>query len=646
MQMGTPQTRRPSFFKVMIGDFTKKLRIPVDFIENFNGIVPVESILRSPSGRCWSINVKRVEENLFFRKGWPDFVRDHSLEFGDFLVMKYIGNSQFDVKIYGKNGCEKELPSTNEDIEKPIPLKNNEQGQTTKRKFTKLQTEVEHKFHEENRERDSVGSDKKICGSCKCVEPERRTAIANERTGTPEASCSIKTERPFFISTWMKKKKYELEIPKKFIREVGEELSDFVVLKDPAGRFWSVGLRKADGRVWFEKGWEEFTGHQSITDQHILRFSYGGNSLFYVFIVNTSAPEMEHLNGSGHKVVLAAPPFQTPVDSGKEIIDRNADDQIMKSRYEPTLAQDPLQVSEQSKEKNKDKSTYKRSRSMSPPKRPYKKTSSEDQGKKRDISDVDDSNQAKKKSENLTADFRNEGISTHSHNPMQTSSNKTYGEKEIHVTNMDRSQSSVSSGRDVGMQLNAGELMKSSTSDVRKREHSSSKVSSPCQGNERTQSNVHESVVKEEETSEPPVAKKSSYSWSLRTQGNERANQVSKAFKSKHPFFTVVLRDSYLSKGYMHIPNSFARRYMTKGIKSITLRGLDKKKWSVGYCVRGSATQLSSGWTNFTREMDLEEGDVCVFELIEKNKVELKVSIFRDIKDVLTEIWPIKKNAS
>nr|XP_009780955.1 PREDICTED: uncharacterized protein LOC104229923 isoform X2 [Nicotiana sylvestris] len=36
--------------------------------------------------------------------GWPDFVRNNNLEFGEFLTFSYAENSLFYVKIYGING--------------------------------------------------------------------------------------------------------------------------------------------------------------------------------------------------------------------------------------------------------------------------------------------------------------------------------------------------------------------------------------------------------------------------------------------------------------------------------------------------------------------------------------------------------------
>lgn len=44
----------------------------------------------------------------------------NSLEFGDFLVFYYCGNAQFYVKIYGKNGCPKEVSKPTREIDRCI----------------------------------------------------------------------------------------------------------------------------------------------------------------------------------------------------------------------------------------------------------------------------------------------------------------------------------------------------------------------------------------------------------------------------------------------------------------------------------------------------------------------------------------------
>ncbi|KAJ4962327.1 hypothetical protein NE237_022266 [Protea cynaroides] len=83
-------------------------------------------------------------------------------------------------------------------------------------------------------------------------------------------------------------------IPRKFIRELRDELADIVVLKVPSGKVWSIGLRKSDGKVWFDKGWQEFAESNSILENYFLVFRYDGHSNFYVTIFDTTACEIEY----------------------------------------------------------------------------------------------------------------------------------------------------------------------------------------------------------------------------------------------------------------------------------------------------------------------------------------------------------------
>uniref|UniRef100_A0A5B7BYF2 TF-B3 domain-containing protein n=1 Tax=Davidia involucrata TaxID=16924 RepID=A0A5B7BYF2_DAVIN len=115
-----PGSRRPSFFKVLIGDFTEQLRIPSAFVKHFNGVVLHKCMLWNPAKRAWHVAMKKVDNNLFFQKGWGSFVQDNSLETGDFLLFRYAGNSKFYVKMYGKNCCEKDVTEATMKSNEPI----------------------------------------------------------------------------------------------------------------------------------------------------------------------------------------------------------------------------------------------------------------------------------------------------------------------------------------------------------------------------------------------------------------------------------------------------------------------------------------------------------------------------------------------
>lgn len=45
---------------------------------------------------------------MYFEHGWEEFVNDHFIEAGDFLVFRYDDRSQFSVVVFSPTACEKE----------------------------------------------------------------------------------------------------------------------------------------------------------------------------------------------------------------------------------------------------------------------------------------------------------------------------------------------------------------------------------------------------------------------------------------------------------------------------------------------------------------------------------------------------------
>ncbi|PRQ31215.1 putative transcription factor B3-Domain family [Rosa chinensis] len=67
-------------------------------------------MLICPSGKCWNVELERTENGLFFHNdGWQTFVKDHLLQVGDFLVFRYDGESNFEVTLYDRTCCEKDV---------------------------------------------------------------------------------------------------------------------------------------------------------------------------------------------------------------------------------------------------------------------------------------------------------------------------------------------------------------------------------------------------------------------------------------------------------------------------------------------------------------------------------------------------------
>uniref|UniRef100_A0A1S3C6V0 TF-B3 domain-containing protein n=2 Tax=Cucumis melo TaxID=3656 RepID=A0A1S3C6V0_CUCME len=107
-------------------------------------------------------------------------------------------------------------------------------------------------------------------------------------------------------------------------------------------------------------------------------------------------------------------------------------------------------------------------------------------------------------------------------------------------------------------------------------------------------------------------------------------------FKSRrnNPSFMVTMRPSYIQTGnYLSLPRRFGERYIKESV-DVKLEVGDGRSWRVWCGVRWAftrrRTELKGGWKRFAVDNELKEGDICVFELMEKNDAVLfKVAIFR-----------------
>ncbi|KAM7259419.1 hypothetical protein ACFE04_015160 [Oxalis oulophora] len=128
-------------------------------------------------------------------------------------------------------------------------------------------------------------------------------------------------------------------MPKEFVRDHGDSLSDPVFLEDPAGETWSVKLTNHNGDLWLEDGWKEFADHYSLGFGHLVIFKYEGNSLFKVVIFEQNASEISYpLPGPAHSG--ESDETETDERKGKEINTTRP-----QTRYQTTKASTTLSSS-------------------------------------------------------------------------------------------------------------------------------------------------------------------------------------------------------------------------------------------------------------------------------------------------------------
>ncbi|TVU17804.1 hypothetical protein EJB05_33861, partial [Eragrostis curvula] len=95
------------FFKVSTPhQFGERLKIPQSFCKYLKEEPNQPVSLKGPSGNTWQVMLTSVEEGLGFTQGWKEFVGDHSLKEGHFLMFTYDGHSEFSVAVFTKWGVE------------------------------------------------------------------------------------------------------------------------------------------------------------------------------------------------------------------------------------------------------------------------------------------------------------------------------------------------------------------------------------------------------------------------------------------------------------------------------------------------------------------------------------------------------------
>ncbi|PON60409.1 B3 DNA binding domain containing protein [Parasponia andersonii] len=99
--------------------------------------------------------------------------------------------------------------------------------------------------------------------------------------------------------------------------------------------------------------------------------------------------------------------------------------------------------------------------------------------------------------------------------------------------------------------------------------------------------------------------------------------------KLNNPSFMIIIKPH--NKTYVYVPADFARNYLPNSSELITLEarnGEQRVVTSNGY-PSSCSERLDKGWGRFLRENYLEEGDVCIFELINSKIIVLKVWMYR-----------------
>ncbi|XP_024932554.2 putative B3 domain-containing protein At5g66980 isoform X2 [Ziziphus jujuba] len=234
------------FFKVFLpSSSSNHMSIPPAFVNKLKAGLPGKAILKDFSGRSWHVGLEIIERHLHFTSGWEKFASDHFLEHGDFLIFKYDGNSLFNVKIFGLNGCKKEVVN-NEGI---------------KRGQVKDKEEEEQKKKEDNKDAqtDNSPSDEQN-GSKK---RKRATTKLEENEIQDTAEC-VQPKNPRFVVNITKYYRYFLHVPGSFLNEHRIKLMHDLILHHQNDKWPVKVVIRNDGRHAITTGWIDFVRKNEI----------------------------------------------------------------------------------------------------------------------------------------------------------------------------------------------------------------------------------------------------------------------------------------------------------------------------------------------------------------------------------------------
>ncbi|XP_041015198.1 B3 domain-containing protein At1g49475-like [Juglans microcarpa x Juglans regia] len=194
--------RRPAhFFKIMLPSAMaqKKLRIPVKFVRLFGDELPTVVTLILPNGCSWQVGLERAthEKEIWFHKGWHDFVEYHSIDSGHFLVFRYEGNSNFHVLVFDKTSTEIQYSSKNLDDDHTIMVSDDDVEKSSHDDKSKETREIILSKHKDGETSDHDRERPVVLSGTSTKERSLRMSRGRERA--IQAAITFKPKNPSFM---------------------------------------------------------------------------------------------------------------------------------------------------------------------------------------------------------------------------------------------------------------------------------------------------------------------------------------------------------------------------------------------------------------------------------------------------------------
>ncbi|KAK9924144.1 hypothetical protein M0R45_032530 [Rubus argutus] len=481
----------------------------------------------------------------------------------------------------------------------------------------------------------------------------------------------------------------KLKIPKMFVMKYGKDLSNSVCLKLPSGSEWEVGLTRSKGRVWFEKGWPEFSMFCSLDYGNFLLFRYEGNSHFHVCIFDTSAteidypitmPNIEEADADDHlsieiledfepspkarkKSPLPCPPYKKmrTSSSGKaDTVSESENTQPCDMFEKPITNEDSHCTKLEVKNlENKEKDGKVTGGSSGTP-RFLKQTSHQVLGNAAALQRAYD---FKTENPSFIVSLKPSDIQSSLSLPLEFAQRHLITQPASNITlrgsdgttwsvEFTYSKQKARFQRDwltfvKDNNLKVGDvcvfvLIKDSKLILRVVFFRSSEAKDwfSSHGEDDLLAKQVGGGLSSAQTIQKRTQDVIGRMHSL-TREKTLALQRANSFKSYNPSFTVAMQPTYVSQDSLSLQLDFAKKYLKGYSGDVILRVSDGRTWSMNLCnYKNSKFHLRTGWLAFAKDNSLEVGDVCVFMLKNKSQLLFEVVFFRIIESANYSLSP------
>ncbi|XP_050209777.1 B3 domain-containing transcription factor VRN1-like [Mercurialis annua] len=294
------KSKIPRFFKIILDDVLRdgKLHIPRKFVRLYGNNLPSSVVLKVPSGAKWKLELVKSEGEIWFQKGWKEFVKFYSIAYRSFLVFEYNQEkSKFNVTIFDTSASEIDYPLE-------IANRSNEQSLPEKEIHDEIESDVSveilnHKTKGKSPVTLPQPPNKKIKLENSAEGNRAKTLTAEEKVeALKRAASSFKSKNPFFMvamhpSYLHLRVNYRLSIPASFVKKYFNKQQGRAILSID-GNLWPVEYKyyvsvgKASAVV--SKGWKEFAirNHLEIGDVCVFELIEPTNTTLKVAIFRDS----------------------------------------------------------------------------------------------------------------------------------------------------------------------------------------------------------------------------------------------------------------------------------------------------------------------------------------------------------------------